>query len=169
MQMENNKVGHFYTQSFQSSLYIHRMAKGNNSNFKELKAASLREAELMYKLTQKKDNNTLGNFVVEIIGYISGKLPANTFSIELMTKFKVEPEDEVFAIVMRLEAGGSFERVLHPPIGSPPVPMTTWHKLLMLKQIIRAITELHGQGVVHGDLKPRLVMYNMFIMHILIY
>ena len=25
MQMENNKVGHFYTQSFQSSLYIHRI------------------------------------------------------------------------------------------------------------------------------------------------
>ena len=33
MQIENNKNGHFYTQSFRCSLYVHRMYVGNKCRF----------------------------------------------------------------------------------------------------------------------------------------
>ena len=52
---------------------------------------------------------------------------------------------------MRLEAGGSVDKLLHPSNGAV-VPLTTLDKLTLLSKITLALAELHESGCVHGDL-----------------
>ena len=56
-----------------------------------------------------------------------------------------------FNQIMRLEAGGSVDKLLHPPNGAA-VPLTTLDKLTLLSKITLALAELHESGCVHGDL-----------------
>ena len=53
--------------------------------------------------------------------------------------------------VMRLEAGGSLDKLLHPPKGAT-IPLTTLDKLTLLSKITLALADLHESGCVHGDL-----------------
>ena len=73
---------------------------------------------------------------------------------------------------MRLEAGGSLDKLLHPSEGAS-IPLTTLDKLKLLSKIIRVLAELHECGCVHGDLVRRVLFifvvflqYSQFIIHL---
>ena len=52
---------------------------------------------------------------------------------------------------MRLDAGGSLDKLLYPAVGAP-VPLTTLDKLALIAKIILSLVELHEYGCIHGDL-----------------
>ena len=69
---------------------------------------------------------------------------------------------------MRLEAGGSLNKLLYPAEGVT-IPFTTLDKLTILSKFILALAELHGCGCVHGDLVCQLIEYsNLYELKIII-
>jgi len=55
-----------------------------------------------------------------------------------------------FLQVMRFEAGGSVDDLLH----TPSTHLSMADKMTLICQSVTAIAELHCIGVIHGDLKP---------------
>ena len=98
------------------------------------------EAELMHRLCV---HDHLTAHVTEIFGFCEGPIPP-----DLLEKVNLPRGDVGFCIVMRYEAGGTLDDVLHGRT------LTTLDKLGLLCQIACSIAEIHSVGVVHGDLKP---------------
>ena len=99
------------------------------------------EAELMYRLCVQ-DHLTL--HVTEVFGFCEGPIPP-----ALLKAVKLPEDDEGFCMVMRYEAGGTLDSVLHNDR-----TLSMLDKLGLLCQIACSIAEIHNAGVIHGDLKP---------------
>ena len=122
------------------------MAVNAGRDFDTEKKRAIAEALVVVE-AGRRGGEFLKDDLVEVFGFSEGALPA-----ELTAYFNVRDNEEAFGIVMRLEAGGSLEDMLHKR--HDEITMTEKIRCLML--LCRGVEGLHAVGVVHGDLKVRL-------------
>ena len=97
-----------------------------------------------------RGGEALSSFVIQVYGFVTGSLPAHIQPVLQGTTVG----EQAYGILMRLEAGGSVQQLLHPKAPIPQMPLTTLQKIRLVELAVRGLTELHRLGVVHGDFKP---------------
>lgn len=77
-------------------------------------------------------------------------------SSHLASTFQLNTTDDCVGIVLRYESGGSLESLLYPDGKkmTNPIELNVTEKLRLLTGIASGLSELHGYGIVHGDIKP---------------
>ena len=150
----------------------------DSAAYPECCRAFMQEAELVVALRTRMgaDLDASRDSFILVHGVAMGPLPYS-----LAHKFGLADGEEAVGIVMRHEAGGSLEDLLHPPrppassaasaattptppassSSSPPPPppplvlaLTMAEKLLVLSKVANALSDMHSVGYVHGDIKP---------------
>jgi serine/threonine protein kinase len=121
-----------------------------DSNFDVIKEQALKECEIV------KQANILmqSDATVKFYGVVEGPLP--DYLISMFPQ--VKPGEEAMGIVMRCEAGGSLETLLHPAADKVKHPLTLLDSLRLLLGVAIGISELHAIGIIHGDIKPANVL-----------
>ena len=89
--------------------------------------------------------------IVEVLGFAEGPLPP-----QLTAYFNVRENEPAFGIIMRLEAGGNLDAMLHK--AHEDISMTEKIRLLMM--LCRGVEGLHGVGTLLLSLCIRERFYN---------
>jgi len=137
--LSGNTIGH----TVAVKVTTRAMAVNAGRDFEAEKKRALAEA-LVVMEAGRRGGEFLREDLVEVLGFTEGPLPS-----ALTAYFNVRDNEEAFGIVMRLEAGGSLEDMLHKR--HDEISMTEKIRCLML--LCRGVEGLHAVGVVHGDLK----------------
>jgi serine/threonine protein kinase len=66
--------------------------------------------------------------------------------------FNLTAEEDIIGIVMKYESAGSLEKYIYRSHAQSLISDSD--KLYILKNIVKAVGELHNLNIVHGDLKP---------------
>lgn len=85
--------------------------------------------------------------IVQAFGIAKGPLTA-----EMCRVFRVQEGEESIGILMRYEAGGALEHIVHNS-SKTTLPMTGIERIRLLLEIAQGIAELHSSGIVHADIK----------------
>jgi serine/threonine protein kinase len=125
-------------------------AESHQKNFEREKKMLLQEAEIVDSATSLFVAN-----IVQIYGTVEGKLP------EQFSDRKLRPLSagaEAFGIVEELCDTNLFD-YFHS--SSVPVSLVTFSdRLYLLIEVLKSLTDLHANGIIHGDLKPQNILIN---------
>jgi serine/threonine protein kinase/uncharacterized protein YsxB (DUF464 family) len=124
----------------------------NVIGYRSIRDLAWSEANTMYRagvLVQQSDS------VVKLYGVVEGPLPP-TWQTGLRIN---NGNDTVIGIVMKYEAGGSLESLLH---GGSKRDLDMMEKVRIMRGVALGLSELHslpeGDYIVHGDIKPANVL-----------
>ena len=121
----------------------------------ELKRAT-READRIFAIAAR-GGESLQACMVLVHGFAQGAM-----SDSLTSTFGLPPDDEAFGIVMRLEEGGSLNKLLYQTGVSAHLKahLSLLDRMRLLMQLCRGVAELHDHGTTHGDLKLENILSN---------
>ena len=137
--------------SGQFDVAIKIFSQTDDQNYDDLYKKAKEEAEIIDRITSKVLNKEL---IVSLYGVVSGALT------EEIARFIRLPADgdNCVGLVMRLEAGGDLDSLLHPKANSLSNYFDLEFKLKLIKNIVNGLRELHAFNFVHGDLKPQNIL-----------
>lgn len=113
--------------------------------------SSVKIALAEVNVIQEANRKILSDFdcIVKLYGGVRGVLPAH-----LASTFQLNTTDDCVGIVLRFESGGSLDTLLYPQDKETKCEIDLTEKLRLLTNISSGLAELHGHGIVHGDIKP---------------
>ena len=103
------------------------------------------EAELIVRACNK-GGTVLSDLTTKVLGFTEGPVPEG-----LTAMFNLARGEQAFGIVMRLEEGGSLDKLLYRT--DCTTPLSFLERIRLLMQLCRGVAELHDKDVTHGDLK----------------
>lgn len=104
------------------------------------------EVAICIDAENKLKNN---NCIIKVYGMCEGLLP-----LQICSLLMLPPGTEGIGIVMRYEGGGTLDALIHKSRTKIKLP----EKVRILRDIAYALQELHGMGMVHGDIKPKNIL-----------
>ena len=118
------------------------------NDYKTVLSNARKEAEIISKVTS---SIVMKDSVVSLIGIVCGNITSKLAGFST--------NQNVVAIITRLEAGGSLEHVLYPPLGRIKPTLNETMKVGILRGVMELLKALHAVGCVHGDVKPANVLF----------
>lgn len=123
----------------------------NDDEFNKVCRKAMKEVDMIRRAEERM---IYKDCIIRTYGFAKGPLPDDFTAV-----FKIPRGEEGVGIIMRLEKGGSLDKMIQKSRKKIKV-MSFEDKINILFQVARSVAELHAVGIVHADIKPENVLLN---------